>query len=122
MSFSEERQYELAALYHFNAPETKVKDTANGATIKLPPGAVITGGRLKVVTAGAAGNVTVLDSNATPESLFGAVPAATPGDTTILLFPYYPSGTVLTVSATNAEMFIRVTYVVDGRMNEQYIA
>lgn len=99
-------------------------------SIVLPPGAVVIGGLVKASVAGAAAlKLNVLDSAASPLSLFGAaavdaltaVPMPTAG-----LGAAYPAGTTLNIalSASDNAAVVSVTvgYVIAGRQNEAYTA
>jgi hypothetical protein len=107
-----DRQWPLAIAYHVGINPA---DATAGVVLRLPPGAQVTGGAFNTIVAGTA--TAVHDNAATPLSLFGAV-AGTVGNTPITLFPFYPSGAVLTVAATSLEAMVVIEYVVDGRQNE----
>jgi hypothetical protein len=97
----EDRQYELSLFYHLgNNPN----DSVTGVSFLLPPGALITGGSVYLITGGG-GTITVTDNQASPVSLFGTIQAGAGqvnGTTITAAGSGYTSGATVAFSAAPA--------------------
>jgi hypothetical protein len=94
----EDRQWGLDIAYHFgNNPN----DSVTGVSFLLPPGALVTGGSIWLISPGG-GTLTVLDNQSSQTSLFGTVQTGAgevTGTTVTAAGSGYTSGATVTFSA-----------------------
>jgi hypothetical protein len=115
-----DRQYPITVFYSFGspkAPNVPSTDATVPVIINLPPGAQLTRGMINVTKVGTLA-MTVMDNNASPESLFGSVATTSLGVTQLAISAFYPSGAQLTIAPNAASANITLEYVIAGRSNE----
>jgi len=118
------RQTPLVALQPINFDEVKNGDVV--VAVKLPPGAIVLGGALHVVTAfdGGAATLALADDSAfaalAATSLAAVARTALAGGMTGKNYPAGTSlkATIVAGSPTKGKAFVEVQYVVPGRATE----
>ena len=124
LSLNPSRQYALTAEATVDVANMN-ETTVPVAAIKLPVGAVVTGGAVIVDTAFDAATATVNVGDATTAARYkSAVNVAATGLTALVPTGYVSNGAPIQVVPTFADavtvgsLRLQVTYVIDGRANE----
>ena len=124
LSLNPSRQYALTAEVTISAANMN-ESTVPVTAIKLPVGAVVTGGAVIVDTAFDAATATVNVGDATTGNRYkSAVNVAALGLTSLVPTGYVSDGKPVTVTPTFADpvtvgsLRLQVTYVINGRANE----